>query len=327
LLLFIHEPVQGQVLDFDLEKKCSSSDANLNVYACLVCGKYYQGRGPNTRAHTHSHKEEHHVYVNLQTEIFYCLPDGYEIFDLFRREQTVQLDKNKQWSRALDGSDYFPGMMGLDNLKGTDFVNVIIQSLMRVTLLRNIFLKPENYLACTELQRPVPHQKPDKSKILTFLNLSTATNVSKKEPSDPVEFMSWLLETLHADLRSSSNTSIISKCFQGELEVVKEHANVVMETTRRLFLVLELDVPPPLFKNVMENYILPQVPLFNILKKFDGDSITEVVSPSIARMRFRVTRLPQYLVVHMHRFTKNNFFLKKNLTLGKSSLFVDSVKL
>lgn len=42
-----------------------------------------------------------------------------------------------------------------------------------------------------------------------------------------------------------------------------------------------------------------QVPLFNILKKFDGETITEVVRPRIARMRYRVTRLPQYLILHM----------------------------
>ncbi|KAL4364855.1 hypothetical protein AHAS_Ahas07G0047800 [Arachis hypogaea] len=44
--------------------------------------------------------------------------------------------------------------------------------------------------------------------------------------SDPVEFMSWLFNTLHADLKSSKkNTSIIYGCFQGELEVVKEIPN------------------------------------------------------------------------------------------------------
>lgn len=35
--------------------------------------------------------------------------------------------------------------MGLNNIQETDFVNVTIQSLMRVTPLRNFFLIPENY--------------------------------------------------------------------------------------------------------------------------------------------------------------------------------------
>ena len=60
-----------------------------------------------------------------------------------------------------------------------------------------------------------------------------------------------------------------------------------------------------------------QVPLFNILKKFDSETITEVVRPQIARMRYRVTKLPPYIIMHMRRFTKNNFFVEKNPTLGK----------
>lgn len=70
-----------QVLDFDFERFCSVSLSNLNVYACLVCGKYYQGRGRKSHAYTHSLEAGHHVYINLRTEKVYCLPDGYEISD------------------------------------------------------------------------------------------------------------------------------------------------------------------------------------------------------------------------------------------------------
>ncbi|KAL5223611.1 hypothetical protein ABZP36_010250 [Zizania latifolia] len=73
--------VNRQVLDFDFEKFCSISLSNLNVYACLVCGKYYQGRGLKSHAYTHSLEAGQHVFINLQTEKVYCLPDGYEIND------------------------------------------------------------------------------------------------------------------------------------------------------------------------------------------------------------------------------------------------------
>ena len=33
-----------QILDFDFEKLCSISLSHTNVYACLVCGKYFQGK-------------------------------------------------------------------------------------------------------------------------------------------------------------------------------------------------------------------------------------------------------------------------------------------
>ncbi|KAJ6363775.1 hypothetical protein OIU78_003856 [Salix suchowensis] len=334
------DTVNRQVLDFDFEKFCSVSLSNLNVYACLVCGKYYQGRGKKSHAYTHSLEAGHHVYINLRTEKVYCLPDGYEIIDpslddirhvlypRFTRDQVGQLDKNRQWSRALDGSDYLPGMVGLNNIKETDFVNVTIQSLMRVTPLRNFFLIPENYQHCKsplvqrfgELTRKIWHARNFKGQVSPHEFLQAVMKVSKKrfrigQQSDPVEFMAWLLNTLHANLRTSKkNNSIIYECFQGELEVIKETPNraitekkqnaddqnsdqritdgrakhdIFMETSRMQFLMLGLDLPPPpLFKDVMEKNIIPQVPLFNILKKFDGDTVTEVVRPRVARMKY-----------------------------------------
>jgi U4/U6.U5 tri-snRNP-associated protein 2 len=37
------ETVDRHKLDFDFEKLCSVSLSNMNVYACLSCGKYFQG--------------------------------------------------------------------------------------------------------------------------------------------------------------------------------------------------------------------------------------------------------------------------------------------
>jgi U4/U6.U5 tri-snRNP-associated protein 2 len=85
------------VLDFDFEKLCSITLSNNNVYACLVCGKYFQGmlytptymnlfidfsgRGQKSCAYTHSVEGEHHVFINLHSLQFFCLPDNYEIID------------------------------------------------------------------------------------------------------------------------------------------------------------------------------------------------------------------------------------------------------
>jgi U4/U6.U5 tri-snRNP-associated protein 2 len=73
------DTINRHVLDFDFEKLCSISLSRINVYACLVCGKYFQGRGNNTHAYTHSVAEYHHVFLNLSSLRFYCLPDNYEI--------------------------------------------------------------------------------------------------------------------------------------------------------------------------------------------------------------------------------------------------------
>ncbi len=37
------DTIDRTVLDFDFEKLCSVSLSNNNCYACLVCGKYFQG--------------------------------------------------------------------------------------------------------------------------------------------------------------------------------------------------------------------------------------------------------------------------------------------
>ncbi|EHA8588455.1 putative U4/U6.U5 tri-snRNP-associated protein 2 [Cocos nucifera] len=188
----------------------------------------------------------------------------------FTREQVLHLDENRQWSRALDGSNYLPGMVGLNNIKETDFVNVTIQSLMRVS--------PHEFLQA----------------VMKASNKRFQIGVQ----SDPVEFMSWLLNTLHAELKSKkTKRSIIHDCFQGELEVVKEihkkvlaekkengdeennavvaeggtvNDDVVRETSKVKFLMLGLDLPPPpLFKDAMEKNIIPQVRILVMLDCFE----------------------------------------------------------
>ena len=126
------------------------------------------------------------------------------------------------------------------------------------------------------------------------------------------------------------------------------------------YLVLPLDVPPPpLFSDSLEQNIIPQVPLFELMNKFDG--VTEKVTrghapgvndsskwpafgllallsvcslfvpPPALRPRnsaqeynmaqdllvkkFRLSKLPKYLIVHITRFTKNTFFIEKNPTV------------
>jgi len=73
------DTINRKVLDFDFEKLCSVTLSNINVYACLVCGKYYQGRGPKSQAYFHALEEGHHVYVNMETKKVYVLPEGYEV--------------------------------------------------------------------------------------------------------------------------------------------------------------------------------------------------------------------------------------------------------
>merc|ERR1719474_358510 len=151
------DTINRGVLDFDFEKLCSVSLSRINVYACLICGKYFQGRGNNTHAYTHSVSEGHRVYLNLESHKFYCLPDNYEVIDAslrdilyvlnptFTKELIKQLETNTKESRAFDGTMYTPGVVGLNNIKANDYCNVILQALSHVQGLRTYFLDEDNY--------------------------------------------------------------------------------------------------------------------------------------------------------------------------------------
>lgn len=53
----------------------------LRSYGCLVCGKYLQGRGPRSHAYIHALQEDHHMFINLDSGVIFCLPEGYQVED------------------------------------------------------------------------------------------------------------------------------------------------------------------------------------------------------------------------------------------------------
>lgn len=343
------DTISRQTLDFDFEKCCSVSLSPLNVYVCLVCGKYFQGRGLSTHAFTHSLETNHHMFMKLDNGKVYCLPDNYEVVDRsmddiravlnprFTREQVSRLDSETTWVRALDSSEYMPGLVGLNNMKANDYANAVLQVLARVAPIRDFFLMPENYSGCRstlvarfgELMRKVWNASNFKGQVSPHEFMQTVILTSKRRftidtQSDPVDFWSWLLNTLHMDLTGgkAKRRSIISDTFQGELEVTTlagtgkgKAATSETDVVERVpFLLLGLDLPPtPLFKDAMEKNIIPQVPIFQLLAKFDGSTVSDDIKAG--RRRFHLTRLPRFLSLHYRRFTKNNFFVEKNPTL------------
>ncbi|KAG6439669.1 hypothetical protein O3G_MSEX000974, partial [Manduca sexta] len=61
------------------------------------------------------------------------------------------MDSNTKMCRAIDGTMYMPGIVGLNNIKANDYCNVILQCLSQVRPLRNYFLREENY---ADVKRP-----------------------------------------------------------------------------------------------------------------------------------------------------------------------------
>jgi len=147
------DTINRSILDFDFEPSCSVSlESGPHVYGCLVCGKFFRGRGQHTPAYTHSVDEGHFVYVHLSRGTFHCLPDDYEIKDAsladisaalhptFVKDEILRLDTNAGLARDLFGRRYLPGFVGLNNLHKTDCVNSIVQALAHVRPLRDFFL-------------------------------------------------------------------------------------------------------------------------------------------------------------------------------------------
>ena len=56
-----------------------------------------------------------------------------------------------------------------------------------------------------------------------------------------------------------------------------------------------------------------QVPIFELLKKFDSVRVSDDIK--LGRRRFRITKLPQFLVLHVKRFINNRYFTEKNPTI------------
>ncbi|GJJ73339.1 U4/U6.U5 tri-snRNP-associated protein 2 [Entomortierella parvispora] len=346
------DTIQRFMLDFDFEKVCSVSLSNLNVYACLVCGKYFQGRGPSSHAYFHSLHENHHVYINLNTLKVYVLPDSYEVTDSslddikyvldprFTPAQVALLDKTDRQGFDLNRKPYIPGFIGLNNVKANDYVNVVIQVLAHIPPIRDFFMlkqlddKSELVKRFSTLVRKIWNPSAFKGQVSPHELLQEISNSSNRkfkltEQSDPLAFLSWFLNALHRDLGGSKkkDSSIIYSTFQGELSIesqaieskaVKGGDNsfdsssaITKSKSPFLFLALELP-PPPLFHDELEKNIIPQIPLSTILSKYDGWTVQENVADL---KRFQITRLPNYIILHIKRFSKNSFVEEKNPTI------------
>jgi U4/U6.U5 tri-snRNP-associated protein 2 len=57
-----------------------------------------------------------------------------------------------------------------------------------------------------------------------------------------------------------------------------------------------------------------QVPIYDLLRKFNGQQIQEDIT-GVGRRKLRILKLPRYLLLSITRFTKNRFFVEKNPTI------------
>ncbi len=269
-------------LDFDFERVCSVSLSAQNVYACLVCGRYFQGRGPRSWAAKHAVDHDHRVWMKISGDgapsspsssaaagagagagagvgasesgagQVYILPEGHRLSDpsllqslsdiryllepTFSAQQVAQLDApDRKDSVDLQARRYKPGFVGLNNLGGNDYINVVIQALAHVKPLRDhLLLSPLSPSSSSSSPSPTTSStahrssssgagaseltrrfalllrkmwnprlfKPQVSphELLQEVNKASKGKFQLTSQGDPVEFLGWLLNQLHNDL-------------------------------------------------------------------------------------------------------------------------------
>ncbi|KAK5291866.1 Ubiquitin carboxyl-terminal hydrolase 10 [Exophiala xenobiotica] len=284
------DTINRSFLDFDFEKLCSVTLSNINVYACLVCGKYFQGRGPKSHAYFHALEVDHHVYINMATKKVYVLPEGYEVQNKslddikyvvdpkFTEGEVRKLDKDPRLSTDLSNKKYRPGFIGMNNIKANDYLNVVVQALAHVAPIRNFFLlhqfpqtTPQLPVRFSTLVRKIWNPKAFKShvsphELLQEIALRSSKKFTLTQQSDPVEFLSWFLNNLHLTLGGSKTkplSSIIQRTFQGKLRVESQAITAKSDTTGDR---LRFEDSSTIANNITPYLILtldlPPVPLF-----------------------------------------------------------------
>lgn len=139
------------------------------------------------------------------------------LFPTFTPDSLSLIDQSTSPAYDLFQNPYFPGFVGLNNIKANSYMNAVIHSLLHVLPLRDYFILNPAVAApgATELVkrfsmicRKVWNPKAFKGQVSPHELLQECSNVSGKrfkitEPGDPLEFLSWLLNQLHQDLGGS----------------------------------------------------------------------------------------------------------------------------
>lgn len=230
------DTINRSALDFDLPPICSTSLQSHNVYICLICGRYLQGRSPSSHAYAHSLQLRHHLYLGLSSESVFCLPDGYRVKDpsfaeiisalhpKFSRTEISGLDTVPVRIRLLDGTFRLRGVVPLDNLQASNYANSIFQLLLHVPPLRDYLLKKysgkgDDLISETRISDPENTVQSELTKALAKLcakiwsSSAYRAHVAPHElmqqvsaasrgrfgllkQEDPVKFFAWLLNFL-----------------------------------------------------------------------------------------------------------------------------------
>lgn len=200
------------------------------------------------------------------TPQFYVLPEGYPVSDpslndilyvlnpRYKPTGLHLLNKLPEPSYTLEAEPYRPGFIGLNNIKNNDYLNVILHLLLHIPPLRTFLLDPNSpelqeshrptelvtrlATLCKRLWNPrlfKAHVSPHE--FLQEVGKRSAGKFKMTEQGDPVEFLGWIINTLHRDLGGTKkrNSSIIYTAFQGRVQIQTQQIITHKEYSRPVF--------------------------------------------------------------------------------------------
>jgi U4/U6.U5 tri-snRNP-associated protein 2 len=286
----------------------------------------------------------------------FVLPDGYKVDDQsledILRVVKPTYDPSNLYTNVksfdLTGKQFIPGYIGLNNIKSNEYANVIVHALSQVKPIREYFLLQKEPVLCSELVkrfgvllRRIWNPNAFKNHCSPHEFIQQCSSDSKKKfgfrmQADAHEYLSWLLNSLHAGLGGSkTKPTIFQESFQGQLFVDEQQTQISMETlaeelefveTRSYetkvmpFWFLSLDLPPqPLFAidsdeiiNGTQQTAIPQIPLIDLLEKYTGHC---TFKKNNSLTRYNVKAAPKFMILTIKRFSKNNFVEERNRTI------------
>lgn len=178
----------------------------------------------------------------------------------------LRTDPNPPTAYDLLSKPYIPGYVGLQNIKRNDYLSVIVQAMLHVPPVRDFLLEMDGG-ETTLAPKPAKHvvsntkpvsgriSKPPSELVRRFAGLAkkvwnprlfkaqvspheflqevarvSAGRFKITEQGDPIEFLGWLLNKVHADLGGSKKkgSSVIYSTFQGEVRL--ETQQVILKT-------------------------------------------------------------------------------------------------
>lgn len=318
-----------QKVDFDLPLQCSVSHSTCDVYCCLQCGKYFQGRHQQSPAFQHSiasRKDSlaHNLYINLETRKFYWLPRNVQInpkgIDLLLQLQcciraSFTTDKIRGFPilchDIVDKREYTNGFIGINGNNHsslhTDHISVIILQLAHINPIRDYFLLHQDgngsrselidivSLIIKRIWSPTllrPHVS--SSELIDHLMVKYNSVLLKGgHLYNPRTVLIWLINKL------IQNNTEVSKVFmqscQGQLRQQLESNR----TKQISFWNLTLNLPrSSFFKDGRNVNDLLQVNLGALIK----EKFYSIIANENDSTTYQMERLPKYLIIYFNRY-------------------------